>query len=185
MHEEHLWRIVSTDGSTVLEELNLQRCEEEELAVDEICDVDSDSRNAGVHTWEMLIEKIGGVSEIREDDFGDMMLREWATGALSFTTTSVIADGRGVSYLIDDVEVANGDEIDSNTSFDITRYDPANEMTASQLTQPLVSEGNVIGTLIRGSSETRSPFLLSDQAYHKSLVLILCDDNDVSAGVIL
>jgi len=43
----------------------------------------------------------------------------------------------------------------------------------------------VPGTLLRGSSVRRSPFLLSNQEFHKSLVLILSDDEDATIGVML
>lgn len=187
MHEEGLWKIVSSDGGTILEELNLQRCEEEELAADEVCDVDSDSRNAGVHTWEILVDKIGkGVEAHVSDDFGDLMLREWATSALSFTN---LEDRRGVSSLIDEEAMVSDTRIElgSNIDFHITQYDPTYDISSLEIepAQQLVSQHNAIGAMIRGSSANRSPFLLSDQAYHKSLVLILHDNDDVSTGVIL
>ena len=45
--------------------------------------------------------------------------------------------------------------------------------------------GRVVpGSLVRGSS-IGSPFLLSDQVFHKSLILIVQDDHELSAGLIL
>eukprot|EP00957_Ditylum_brightwellii_P112498 8576731-Ditylum_brightwellii.AAC.1 len=41
------------------------------------------------------------------------------------------------------------------------------------------------GTLLRGSSTRRSPFLLSNQKFHKSLILIISDDEDLTIGVML
>jgi len=188
MHEEGLWHIVSTDSGTVLEELNMLRCEEEEeMAIDANCDVDSDPRNAGLHTWEMLCEKIGLEKEVydgssSDDKFGDLMLHEWATTALSFsikddqTTTS--------SMIIDPASL-----MDEN-DFDLEDYDPASVMsidmdgTLINAESPQSSRG-VVGVMVRASSAKRSPYLLDDQGYHKSLILILHDDEEYSEGVML
>lgn len=43
----------------------------------------------------------------------------------------------------------------------------------------------MVGTMIRGSSAKRSPYLLSDQDFHKSVILILRDQDDHAEGVIL
>ncbi|KAL3783979.1 hypothetical protein HJC23_013359 [Cyclotella cryptica] len=188
MHEEGLWRIVSSDGGTILEELNLQRCEEEEeRTAEEICDVDSDSRNAGIHTWEMLMDMIGRTAEAceSEESFGDLMLREWATGALSFSL-----DECHSSMITEWPTISCDQNIDDEyNDFDVARYDPATSMAVTSrvdtLLQNRMSTNSAAGTLIRASSARRSPFLLSDQGYHKSLVLILRDDNECSEGVIL
>lgn len=42
-----------------------------------------------------------------------------------------------------------------------------------------------VGTILRGSSASHSPFLLSDQQHHHSLLLIIQDDNIASVGVLL
>lgn len=179
MHDEGLWKIVSSDGGTILEELNLQRCEEELLAADEVCDVDSDSRNAGIHTWEMLMETIGGGYEKHKNDdsFGDSMLRCWATGALSFTDE----EQRG-SNLLSDGDMCNDRNDRDESSFEITVYDPASLMERLESTK---SEETAAGTMVRSSSASRSPFLLSDQCFHKSIVLILSDTDECSIGVAL
>ena len=177
MHEEGLWHIVSADSGTILEELNMLRCEEEEENAPN-CDVDADPRNAGLHTWEMLMEKIGRSDEAHEnsDEFGDLMLHEWATGALSFAFTD---EPRGVmSETITQVKVG----IDDDGSFmDLANYDPAYDMTIQNESR----EPTMVGKMIRGSSAQRSPYLLSDQGFHKSLILILSDGDDHCEGVIL
>ena len=181
MHDEGLWRIVSSDGDTILEELNLQRCEEDLLSVDEVCDVDSDSRNAGIHTWEMLMDMIGRGTEAKasDDSFGDLMLKEWATGALSFVFDE---RQRMSSNMISEVSTISLDQEDQD--FDVSLYDPASSMTmGTEILQQ--SAKNAAGKLIRASSAIRSPFLLSDQGYHKSLILILDDEEEFSNGVIL
>lgn len=188
MHGEGLWRIVSSDGGTILEELNLQRCEEEEEpAAEGICDVDSDSRNAGIHTWEMLMDMIGRGAEAceSEDSFGDLMLREWATGALSLSLDE------GQSNMISEWLTISSDQNidDEHNDFDIAQYDPAASMSLSSgvdtLEQTMKLKNSLVGALIRGSSARRSPFLLSDQGYHKSLILIIRDDDECSEGIIL
>ena len=42
-----------------------------------------------------------------------------------------------------------------------------------------------VGSMVRASSVDRSPFLLENQEYHKSIVLVLLDDVNLSVGVIL
>lgn len=177
MHEEGLWHIVSADSGTILDELNLLRCEEEEEnAIAENCDIDADPKNAGLHTWEMLMEKIGRSDEAHDssDQFGDLMLHEWATGALSFAFAD---ERRGVM-----TETITQVGLDDDGSFlDLANYDPAYDMTIQNESR----EPTMVGTMIRGSSAQRSPFLLSDQGFHKSLILILRDGDDHSEGVIL
>ena len=189
MHQEGLWTIVSSDGGTILQELNIQRCEEGLLAADELCDVDSDSRNAGIHTWELLMNMIGRKTEIESvDSFGDLMLKEWATGALSFARD----EGQIVkSTMISDLPAYSSRSSDltrDSDDFDIAQYDPTSSMTTSgskTLRQQMNSKKSATGTVLRASSATQSPFLFSDQIYHKSLVLILFDDDECSGGVIL
>jgi putative AlgH/UPF0301 family transcriptional regulator len=41
------------------------------------------------------------------------------------------------------------------------------------------------GTIVRASSVDRSPFLLDKQEFHKSIVLIISDDENLTVGVIL
>lgn len=176
MHEEGLWRIVSSDGDTILEELNLQRCDEELLSLNEVCDVDSDSRNAGIHTWEILMDMIGRGKEAQSggDSFGDLMLKEWATCALSFAFDEGQRIPNNMISLTSTISL-DGDDKDLKVAL----YDPASSMTMQQSTK------SVTGKLIRASSSSRSPFLLSDQGYHKSLILILDDEDECSKGVIL
>ncbi|KAL7464965.1 hypothetical protein ACHAXS_005296 [Conticribra weissflogii] len=178
MNEEGLWRVVSSDGGTILEELNMLRCEEEEeLAAQQNCDVDSDPRNAGLHTWEMLMNMIGREDEAREseDSFGDLILKEWATRILSFSL------GEERSSLISDYfPNSGGDE----EIFDLSEYDPALGMTSS-INSSGPRDSTMVGALIRASSAKRSPFLLADQGYHKSVILIVLDDDESSQGVIL
>ena len=177
MHEEGLWHIVSTDSGTILEELNMLRCEEEEESVVvEVCDIDSDPMNAGLHTWELLMEKIGRHEEINKssDEFGDLMLHEWATGALTFALEDV---PQGVM-----AETITQVGLDDDGNFlDLANYDPAYDMSLKQDYQ----YPTLVGTMIRGSSAKRSPYLLCDQGFHKSLIIVLRDGDDHTEGVIL
>lgn len=175
MHEEGLWHIVSADCGTILEELNMVRCEEEEEnAAAENCDIDAEPMNAGLHTWEMLMEKIGRSDEAhdRSDEFGDLMLHEWATWSFAFAD-----ERRGV--MAESITQAGLD--DDGSFLDLANYDPAYDMTRQSESR----EPTMVGTMIRGSSAQRSPYLLYDQAFHKSLILILRDGDNHSEGVIL
>lgn len=177
MHEEGLWHVISADSGTIIEELNMLRCEEEEENdVVENCDIDADPRNAGLHTWEILMDKIGRGHEAHHndsDEFGDLMLHEWATGALY----AVADERRGMM-----AETITQVGLDNDGSFlDLSNYDPAYDMSIQNESRL----PTMVGTLIRGSSAKRSPYLLSDQGFHKSLILILRDGDNHSEGVIL
>ena len=187
MHDEGLWHIVSADGGTILDELNMIRCkEEEELAMASNCDVDHDPRNAGLHTWEMLLESIGLDKEAHEseDSFGDLMLHEWATGALSFS----IKDEMGTSMIMEPFSDPRFEIEDENedSEFDMEGYDPASAMGAveSGPSDQKQSYG-IVGVMVRASSAKRSPYLLSDQGFHKSLILVLRDGDNYSEGILL
>lgn len=168
MFEEGLWHIVSADTSTVLEELNMLRCEEEDSKE---CDIDSDARNAGLHVYDMLAKRIGldfpveSQSElVGGHSFGDLMLHEFATAALSFSEESNLAQpnlSKGIGY-------------ESSSALD---YDPAVLMKRAQRC--------AAGTLLRASSGERSPYLFSDQGFHKSLLLLLRTNEEYTEGVIL
>jgi len=181
MHQEGLWHIVSADSETILEELSMLRCEEEEdLAVAQNCDIDHDPRNAGLHTWEMLMEKIGLEKEAHEseDSFGDLMLHEWATGALSFSIKE-----EQTSMIMEPFSDPRYEGDDNN--FDLSDYDPASAMSGVSGTTNQQQSYGIIGVMVRASSANRSPYLLSDQGFHKSLLLILRDGDDYTEGILL
>ncbi|KAL3806066.1 hypothetical protein ACHAXA_011708 [Cyclostephanos tholiformis] len=188
MHEEGLWHAVSADGGTILEELNMLRCEEEdEDMASANCDVDRDPRNAGLHTWEMMMEKIGRAEEARstEDSFGDLMLREWATETLSF---SVEGEERRSSMIIEPFPDPLFDEEGEGLGddFDLSIYDPASAMSTDDVaSKSSRKSAGMAGVMVRASSTRRSPYMLSDQGYHKSLIIILHDGDDYVEGVIL
>ena len=184
MHGEGLWHAVSADSGTILEELNMLRCEEEEEEdATTNCDVDRDPRNAGLNTWEMLMGKIGRSDEAQstEDSFGDLMLREWATGTLSFSS-SVGEEQQRSNMIMDPFPDPLFEE-----DFDLSEYDPASAMTmdGASSTSSSGKGPGMVGVMARASSATRSPYLLSDQGYHKSLILTLHDGDDYSEGILL
>ncbi|KAL7532165.1 hypothetical protein ACHAWF_004032 [Thalassiosira exigua] len=191
MREEGLWHVASVDGGTVWAELDMLRCEEEdEEAAERGCDVDRDPRNAGLHVWDTLAEDVGivGKSDGREgqgeeEPFGDLMLREWATDALFYSAevgavAPVSVEDGNDNYVDDDI-IDNDDK-----EFVLSEYDPASAMGGSSSMRRDVPS-SLVGAMFRASSALRSPFLLSDQGFHKSLVLILRDDDDVTEGAVL
>mmetsp|Transcript_12973 Transcript_12973/g.27617 ORF Transcript_12973/g.27617 Transcript_12973/m.27617 type:complete len:620 (+) Transcript_12973:67-1926(+) len=149
------WYMVSADSQTVWSELVRQRDEE------------SDPRNVGLTTWSMLMRMIGreGEAQHLSDSFADLTLKEWAADTILFNssiTFAEIQDGLDESGLINSVDKLVRLAIDAK-------------------------EGKVIGagSILRGSSADSSPFLLWDQKFHKSVVLVLQDDDDVTIGVLL
>lgn len=125
-----------------------------------------DPRDGGLESWKLLMERIGKGDEAQssKNDFDDLMLHEWASARLVFPTNdNVITDGieriqearRGLDAL---VNLATG-----------------------------AAKGNDIqvGMLLRASSAKHSPFLLEDQKFHKSLSLVLQDDNAITIAVLL
>jgi putative AlgH/UPF0301 family transcriptional regulator len=117
--------------------------------------------SAGISFWTDLVFSIGKKNEVGiYNSFSDLMLKEWATHQLLVVKGEV--DEEGPPPL----------EIDDS---DIFRAVKAASMADS--IRP--------GALFRGSSEPSSPFLLKDQLFHKSIILLLQDDLDASVGVIL
>lgn len=180
MHAEGLWHLASADSDTILEELNMLRCEEdEELAAMQNCDVDADPRNAGLHTWALLMEKLGlGQGADGEEAFGDLMLREWATGALSFSVTE-----EQTSMIMEPFYDPRFEEDDSD--FNLSEYDPAPVMSSSSTVSSQLQSHGMAGVLFRASSAQRSPYLLSNQGFHKSVLLVLRDGDDSTEGILL
>lgn len=117
----------------------------------------ADPRDAGLDTWTLLMNMIGRGETATEcsGSFDDLMLKEWALSRL----TSVNAGGGAL------------------------RKDPVSRLlNRAQAAGPHeVSPG----TLVRASGADRSPFLLEDQELHKSVVLIVSDDENVSVGAVL
>ena len=161
--ERHSWYMVAADVETLWDELlNLQQQASNSL---HLCRFDHNGNNnddsitttttiaPGVDTWERLMKRIGRGDEAcsrDENDFDDLMLREWTRKNL----------------ILDDLESTSEKDSVATESLPVLGSFPA-------------------GTLLRGSSLEHSPFLLSEQVFHKSILLVIKDDKDCTVGVIL
>jgi len=168
------WYMCATDSQTLLLELARQSAY-------------TDPRDAGLDTWELLMTMIKRESTVEEcsGDFEDLMLKEWVREHLA-TMDSVGGDAKDgerssgrslVNKMIDRILTATS----ANT--------PSIEDTAAQDDDDDQSNGDgqdvEVGCVLRASSANRSPFLLENQEYHKSLVLIISNTDALTAGVIL
>jgi len=127
----------------------------------------ADPRDAGLETWTLLMKMIGR-SEIAKQyyvEFDDLMLKEWA-----FTNLLSTAAGGGAGRQQRDPKEfnTNPEVVEQMLSLLENRSDPMIE-----------------GALVSASTVDRSPFLLQNQEFHKSVVLILKDDNLATVGAIL
>lgn len=153
--DRNSWHMVATDSLTLLKELSRMAAE-------------ADPRDAGLETWSVLMDMIGKketVDNFSGDYFDDLMLKEWARESL----LSIEAGGGGkvATYnMPSDKSAPKGDDM-------------------LGIRGSITDEAVAAGSLVRASSKIRSPFLLSYQELHKSLILILSDDESVSVGVIL
>ena len=94
--------------------------------------------------------------------------------------------------------IGRGDQVDTGTAeFDdkmLREWGQANlffdnngiVMWQSTLQQPSIGSTEVtVGSLLRGSPAEHSPFLLSNQEFHKSIVLVTQDEPEFAIGVLL
>jgi putative AlgH/UPF0301 family transcriptional regulator len=160
--QDGIWYSVATDASIVRKGLKI-------LTDEGAMDVES----AGMQTWEMLMdlvhEKINEVNDelvlstnsrasvSREStkSFDDLMFEQWAKKHLRFTEAPLF---------LREILQENGKDNRPDVIDSVHNIAP--------------------GTLIRGSP-SGNPFLLSEQEYHKSLILIVQDDQEISVGLIL
>ena len=159
--ERKSWYMCATDSQTLLKELAKQSAL-------------TDPRDAGLDTWELLMNMIGRgeTAEESSGDFEDMMLKEYARENL----LSIEAGGNaGIRF--------QPSEVASFRS--LVRAQPVEAFLKRAKTAFRSSDKVKVGSLVRASSTDRSPFLLDNQEFHKSIVLIIADDEEVSAGVIL
>ncbi len=157
--ERKSWYMCATDSQTLLKELAKQSAL-------------TDPRDAGLDTWELLMNMIGRgeTAEESSGDFEDLMLKEWARENL----LSIEAGGNA-GIRMQPSEVA--------TYKQLVRAKPVDEFL--KLAKSFVLDKVTAGSLVRAASKDRSPFLLDNQEFHKSIVLIIADDSELSAGVIL
>ena len=159
--ERKSWYMVATDSQTLLQELSRQTS-------------GADPRDAGLDTWTLLMNMIGKEETAEEysGDFDDLVLKEWAFRHL---LSSEAGGGAGKSMLSPQ-GLPSTEELLS-----MGAVDQMLERVAATARGQNVAEG----TLVRASSQPRSPFLLETQEMHKSIVLIISDDENISVGVIL
>ena len=155
------WYMGATDSQTLLKELAKQSAY-------------TDPRDAGLDVWELLMKMIGrgDTAEECSGDFEDLMLKEWARANL----LSLEAGGNaGIRLQPAEVASTNMDLVQGETLDDLMK-----------LTVGAVKASTVgVGTLLRASSADRSPFLLEDQEFHKSIILLVAEDGNTSVGLIL
>jgi len=156
--EHDSWYMVATDTETLLKELKRQSA-------------GSDPRDAGLETWSLLMNMIGR-GDIADDivgEFDDLMLKEWAEQNL------MSPDHAGKV-------LQQSSAPRSGPPRNLLHRDPSDRL---DVLRAQAAEQIKPGTLVRASPFERSPFLLRDQELHKSVVLILEDDENVSIGAIL
>ncbi|KAL7544933.1 hypothetical protein ACHAWF_008303 [Thalassiosira exigua] len=166
--ERESWYMVSADSGTVCKELIRQRDE-----------ANADPRDAGLQTWSMLMGLIGKENEAKalSESFADLTLKEWAADAILFNSTA------GSDDVQDD---SSSSDLASSQLSDVFRPLSLAPNTLDRIVKLAVSAKNGLsGSILRGSSADKSPFLLSDQKYHKSILLLLQDDDRLTVGVML
>jgi putative AlgH/UPF0301 family transcriptional regulator len=174
--ERKSWYMVTTDSQTLLKELARLSSS-------------VDPRDAGLETWSLLMNMIGRSETATEHtgDFDDYMLKEWAlkhllsveAGGGAETTGSALLSGI-VSPTITPI---TKQQQQSSNPFD--RLMKRVSATTSSSSSPATTTKIAVGAVVRASSADRSPFLLDCQELHKSLVLIVADDENFTAGLIL
>lgn len=159
--ERKSWYMVATDSQTLLQELAKQAD-------------GADPRDAGLDTWDLLMRMIGRGETADEysGDFDDLMLKEWALENLLSSDAGGGAGGRrrAPEGVLSTQELLDKDPV---------------ERLLGRVSAASRGEDVTEGTFLRSSSADRSPFLLENQALHKSIVLVISDDENISVGVIL
>lgn len=136
-----------------------------------------DPRDAGLETWELLMNMIGRGETAKQvsGKFDDLMLKEWGRGNLllkrdAYSDLGVARNplwGAGIGYSERDMRKESVDSL----------MKEAKDLILEDELKP--------GTLLRASSAERSPFLLQKQEFHKSLCLVLVEDDKATVGLIL
>jgi putative AlgH/UPF0301 family transcriptional regulator len=168
MHEleRKSWYMVATDSKTLVKELATTAY--------------SDPRDAGLETWSLLMSMIGRqeMAESYQGGFDDLMLKEWSLKHLLSRE-----NGGGARNVDRDASSSVADVV-IDVRGEYLRKDPVDQMMdrASAAAQ---GQSVMPGHLVRASPVGRSPFLLNDQELHKSIILILSDDDKLTVGAIL
>jgi hypothetical protein len=152
----------ATDSQTILKELKKQSAY-------------TDPRDAGLDTWELLMNMIGrgDTADDCSGDFEDLMLKEWARDKVLSAEA-----GGNAGLRTQPSKVASTQQVMRvhSASIDDMMKRAQSEARGEKVT---------VGSMVRASSVDRSPFLLENQEYQKSIVLVLLDDMNLSVGVIL
>lgn len=161
------WYMVSADSDTVWKELIHQRDEES-----------ADPRDAGLKTWSSLMGLIGKEDEAKalSESFADLTLKEWAADAILFNSTA------GSTDMQEDV---SSSDVETQLSEIISSFSSAPDSLDKIVKIAVNAKNGLAGTLLRGSADDRSPFLLTEQKFHKSMMLLLQDDDQSTVGVML
>lgn len=152
------WYMCATDSQTLLKELSRQS-------------KGVDPRDAGLETWDLLMDMIGRgeTAEEKGGSFDDLMLKEWSQANLVKFDFDYGEVGLAKNLTMGGADVSSG-------TVDTLMKEAAKMALAGDLSA---------GTLLRGSSADRSPFLLKKQEMHHSLVLVILEDDKVSLGCML
>ncbi len=127
----------------------------EELRKNELND---DILDAGIESWNLLMKMIGSTEDSSEN--GDKE---------SFDDL-MLREWTKERLLFPDQD--DGEELIDNLMKKVT-------------SSPSFGKEIGVGTVLRATISTYNPFLLSDQEYHQSILLIIQDDSEMSVGVIL
>jgi putative AlgH/UPF0301 family transcriptional regulator len=165
------WYTVATNSQTLLKELSQT--------------ASSDPRDAGLETWYMLMNMIGREELARENEggFDDLMLKEWSLGNLLSNAGGGGAGEKKFAYADDHTGSTSSSAL-VEPSDKVLRKDSVDQMMdrASSAAQ---AHDVLVGHLVRAAPVDRSPFLLHDQELHKSIILVLMDDDLLTIGAIL
>lgn len=153
------WYMVATDSQTLLKELKRLSS-------------GADPRDAGLETWDLLMNMIGRGETAQEytGDFDDLMLKEWARMHLLST------------------EAGGGAGIKQRSPLGSSKWpgmgiEPLLNAIKGGQGKLEVPEGSLVRATL--GPDERSPFLLDGQEFHKSVILIIANDENVSIGAIL
>lgn len=115
---------------------------------------------AGLDTWAMLMEKIGRKSEVSRSEgrFDDLMLLEWAKHNLVFH------DKVFAKKTVEEESVAIVERLSNLGS---------------------IGPGTIIRSASPSDKDGEQPFLLDDQEFLESCILILQDDDTITVGAML
>lgn len=168
--ERKSWYMAATDSQTLLKELAKQSAL-------------TDPRDAGLDTWELLMNLIGRgmTAEESSGDFEDLMLKEWAREHL----LSLEAGGNAGTRMQSSIVAKTGKSLASAVLETLMKEKEPKKVDDTPTPSSRSRSRSLVGTLIRAGSTERSPFLLDKQEFHKSIVLVIGDETEISIGMIL